>query len=261
MSESPIPPVHHSQINKTSVSALPLSAPAITGLVLGGIALLMSAIPIVNNFAFFLALLGGIFSVVGLAATVRKKRRGKVLAIIALILCVVSVAVVLATQNMYGKAIDEAFSELGGSASSQQVTEGASEKPAASKDASKDKDYTNLEVGKSVTFKNGLTVQVDAVKPGLSKYDGTSVTGVSVTYSNNGTKEVSFNTFDWKGQDAQGTLRSSTYYDNAENDLNSGQLISGGTVSGNIYFEGDLSKVVYYSNMFNDSPDAGWVIQ
>lgn len=72
---------------------------AIAGFVLGCVALFTSFIPIVNNLSFVLALLGLIFAIVGLVGVVKGKKSGKGLAIAALAICVVSGAVVLATQS------------------------------------------------------------------------------------------------------------------------------------------------------------------
>ena len=66
--------------------------------------------------------------------------------------------------------------------------------------------------------------------------------------------------FDWKGQDANGAQRSTTVYMNGENALSSGTLAAGGTVSGNVYFDGDVSKVLYYSSVFSKSSQVAWNI-
>ena len=61
------------------------SAMAITGLVLGIIALLTSFLPIINNLSALLGILGLIFAIVGLVGVARGKKSGKGLAIAALI--------------------------------------------------------------------------------------------------------------------------------------------------------------------------------
>lgn len=84
------------------------SGMAIAGLVLGILAAVSSWIPIVNNLSFVIAALGAILSVVGVVATVRGKKAGKGLAIAALVVNVVAIAIVLATQSAMSAAIDEA---------------------------------------------------------------------------------------------------------------------------------------------------------
>lgn len=96
----------------------PKSGMAITGFVLGAIALLTSFLPIINNASFILAVLGLVFAIVGFAGINKGKKSGKGLAIAALIICVVSGVVVLATQTAYSNAIDEATSSTTVTASS-----------------------------------------------------------------------------------------------------------------------------------------------
>lgn len=106
-------PSDGSRGDRQAQGATPLSAMAIAGLVLGVIALVTSLLPIINNVSFVLALLGGVFAVIGLVAAVRATRRGKGLAIAALVVCIVSVVAVLASQSAYSTAIDEALSGSG----------------------------------------------------------------------------------------------------------------------------------------------------
>ena len=80
------------------------SGMAIAGFVLGIIALLTSFLPIINNFSFFLAILGMIFGIVGMVGISKGKKSGKGLAIAAIVICVVSGVVVLGTQSMYSAA-------------------------------------------------------------------------------------------------------------------------------------------------------------
>lgn len=81
------------------------SAMAIAGLVLGILALLSSWIPIINNLSFLIALLGLIFSIVGLVATSRGMRSGKGMAIAALVINIIACVVVLGTQSLFAAAL------------------------------------------------------------------------------------------------------------------------------------------------------------
>lgn len=123
-----------------------------------------------------------------------------------------------------------------------------------------EKDLLNLAVGESAEFGDGLTVSVNSVQTGLENYDGSFVTCINVTYVNNSSGSESFNIYDWKGEDANGAQRSTTFYTNGENELNSGTLSSGGSVTGNIYFEDGTVRVHYYSNVFNDEASAIWTL-
>ena len=84
------------------------SISAIVALVVGILALITSFLPIINNGSFILAIIGIILAIIGLVGTVRGKKSGKGIAIAALLISIVSCAVVLGTQSMYSAAIDEA---------------------------------------------------------------------------------------------------------------------------------------------------------
>ena len=76
----------------------------ILAIIFGGLALLGSWMPIINNFSFLLAILALIFGLIGFAVN---RKRPKTLAIIGTVLSVVSIAIVLATQAMYAKSLDK----------------------------------------------------------------------------------------------------------------------------------------------------------
>ena len=108
------------------VLALPKSnALAVTGMILGIVALLLCLIPIVNAFALFLGLLALIFGIIGLVKT-RDGRPGKSMAIAAIIMSVltgigfgISTAITLAAVDAVDEAaadLDEDFGRLDGSA-------------------------------------------------------------------------------------------------------------------------------------------------
>ncbi len=59
----------------------------------------------------------------------------------------------------------------------------------------------------------------------------------AVTYTNNGDKAVDFQGYwDWKAQNPAGVITNPTY--GGEGSLSNGQLAPGGTVSGNVCFDG-----------------------
>lgn len=229
---------------------------AIAGLVLGIIALLTSLLPIINNMSFFVALVGAVLAIIGLVACMRGKRAGKGLAIAAVAVNVISIVAVIASQGMYSAAIDDAMN-------GPQAVQESQDEDAAEDDASESKpddsaDEKKLAVGSSVELSNGMTVSVDEIVPGLTNYDGATLTGVRVTYVNNSDEALSFNSYDWKGESANGVQSDATYYSEATEELSYGDLSAGGTVSGYVYFEGDLSNVLYFSSPFADGPAATW---
>lgn len=234
-----------------TVQGAPRSVASIVALVLGIIAILMSWMPIINNFAFVFGALGLIFGIVGLVGVLRGKKAGKALAIAALVINVLSIAIVLGTQSMYSAAIDDAVN--GPSATGTSQDEGG-------ESAENEAGFTDLAVGTTVELENGLAVTVDSVETGLTNYDGSTVIGVHVTYVNNGDDTADYNPYDWKGENAEGAQEYSTYYSEAAESFNAGTLAAGGTVSGTIYFEGDTAKVLYFGSMVAEEPTASWTL-
>ena len=232
------------------------SAMAIVGLVLGIVALATSWMPIFNNGSFFLALLGALFAIVGLVSTLRRTRSGKGLAIAGLIICIIACAAVLAAQQATSKAINDAVD----SAENSHAVTSTSAAPAdASGDADASAQSQDLALGTSITLGNGLSVSVDSVDTSLTKYDGSPITAATVTYTNGGSSEASFNVYDWKAQDTQGAQRSQTFYSGDDVvSLGSGTLAPGGTVTGAVCFDGGITKALYYASMFSNSATASW---
>lgn len=244
-----------------TVQAAPLAQPSksglgIAGFVLGIIALATSFLPIINNFSALLAAIGFVLALIGTIACVKGRKSGKGLSIAGVVMNVIAFAVVLATQSMYSSAIDDALS--GTSVAPQP----AAEQPATTAPASDDDadDAQATAAGNSITLKNGLVLTVDGVVTGLQDYDGTPITQVSVTYQNNGNSQASFNPYDWKAEDAQGAQRSQAFYTDGDNELHSGTLAAGGTVSGNLYFESDVVKVLYENAFIGRGSDVSWDI-
>lgn len=145
--------------------AVPLStsAMAIAGLVVGIIGLLGSAVPILNNIAFFIALLGLIFGIVGLVGVIRGKHRGKGLAIAAIVVSIIAVVVVLATQSMYSAALDEVTADTSFSTAEQSAAtdSGAADNKSDAKDAAADAEsnYTisDVKLDKSNSYSAMIT--------------------------------------------------------------------------------------------------------
>ena len=128
-------------------------------------------------------------------------------------------------------------------------------------DSKKDEQQTtDLAVGTSITTADGLVVVVDSVQTGLANYDGSTMTGIHVTYTNNGDEGADYNVYDWKGEDANGAQQNQGYYSEGTEQLQSGTLAAGGSVAGNIYFDGDIKKALYFKNMLEKTATASWVL-
>lgn len=92
---------------------------SIAALIVAGLGLLLSWVPIINNVAFVFALIALALGIPAWLGARRGRRTGKGLAFASIVISVLAVASVLATQAFYGKvadevskSIDESFSEL-----------------------------------------------------------------------------------------------------------------------------------------------------
>jgi hypothetical protein len=101
--------------------------------------------------------------------------------------------------------------------------------------------------------RDGLVLTSTAVKAGDSTLGKTLCTTVS--YTNGTDKSVSFNGFDWKLQDPNGTILTMTI-GGSDHTLNSGELAPGGKVTGDVCFENKSAPagqyvVLYEGNVFS----------
>lgn len=101
----------------------------ILAIIFGAIALFGSWMPIINNLSFVIAVLALILGLIGLAIN---RKRQKMLAIIGTVLAVVSMVIVIATQLMYARAlnnvaknVEETVSSVSSSIESSQKEEDA----------------------------------------------------------------------------------------------------------------------------------------
>ena len=97
----------------------------ILAIVFGGIALLGSWMPIINNLSFIIAILALILGIIGLFIN---KKRPKTLAIIGTVIAVVSMAIVLITQTMYARALNNVSKDVETAVSSANSSIEASKK-------------------------------------------------------------------------------------------------------------------------------------
>lgn len=176
-----------------------------------------------------------------------KKPIGKIVLVVVVVLVVVG-----AIGSMGGNKTTTTAPE------STQQTEQSDAKDQSATEQKTEESTENLVVGTTVNLPDGLSVTVDSVEPGLTNFDGSAMTGVHVTYTNNGDDGASYNVYDWKGEDANGAQQSTGYYSEGSDELSSGTLAKGGTVSGNVYFKGDLARVLYFGNLLEKTATASW---
>ena len=178
-----------------------------------------------------------------------KKPIGKIVLIVVVVLVVVG-----AIGSMGGNKTTTTAPE------STQQTEQSDAKDQSATEQKTEESTENLVVVTTVNLPDGLSVTVDSVEPGLTNFDGSAMTGVHVTYTNNGDDGASYNVYDWKGEDANGAQQSTGYYSEGSDELSSGTLAKGGTVSGNVYFKGDLARVLYFGNVLEKTATASWAL-
>ncbi len=205
-------------MSNTATEAKPKSVAAIVAIILGVIGLVSSWMPIINNFSFFFALIGVVFAIVGLVGTLRGKKSGKALAIAAVIVNVLAIVIVLATQNMYSQAIDDAMvSTTDGAAVTTEAT--GAESAEAATDAASEAKYT---------------------------IEGEELTGdewsctISGTYTNNAGKELSYVSVSYNLYDADGNQIGTAI-------AGTSNLADGGTWKYEAYGTSPLADVASYT--------------
>lgn len=232
---------------------------AVTALVLGIVAVVLSFIPLINNLAVLLAIVGLVF---GIVALVKKQR--KAMSIVGVVLAVVAVAISLVVQYTVGKALDSMSDEMEKAVNGPTAvaTSGATSDGNDDQGEEKEHKTQQLTVGQTVTLENGLKVTVNSVDPNFTAPYNDPAVKVDVTYENTGKEKASYNSYDWRGTDANGAEKTATIstVDNVKM-LESGDLKPGGTVSGTVFFEQGTVMVGYYPSFFNtETPAAEWKI-
>lgn len=158
----------------------PFSALAITALVFAIIATLLSWVPIVNNIAFIVAIIGLVFAGFAMHATRKSgQRRGKALAVAALVVSLVAGGLVLGTQSIYGKAVDDAFG-------SSETT--ATSKPKKSKAKTEKKTTPAVQDMEGNVDGSDYHVKLDSLIKTVNDYEGKPTVMLAYELTNNKTE-------------------------------------------------------------------------
>ncbi|MFP7243122.1 DUF4352 domain-containing protein [Pediococcus pentosaceus] len=217
----------------------------IIAIVFGALGLVLSWIPIVNNAA---AIFAGIGIILGIIALLVNLHRSKLLAIIGTVLSVLAVGIVLATQNMYSNALDEATKSVNKSTSATSTSKTESKKKTSfAKNDTVDFDDVKFKVN-SVNLNSGD----DIMQPDQGK----QFIYVNLTITNNSKENYDYNSFDFKLDDnGNQTSFDEITTDESVSQLNSGTLKPGASVTGTLV--GQVSdpanaKLVYSGNILSN---------
>lgn len=247
----------------------------VASLIFGVVACLMSWAPVVGQFGLILGGVGALMGLIGLIAALVSKGRGAVLGIGGAILCAMAIVVYFQMTPKY----DDLSERLSGITESMDALDALSAGNLGNVDNSSSNasntatntaaqaastlipgEYSDMNVGTTASLGSGLTVTVDSVQTGLTNFDNTPVTMAAVTYRNEGDTAQAYNVLDWLGENAEGAQGAPTFYSEAENELGSGTLVAGGSVSGNVYFDGDMVKIVFQPTMSTETQIISWVV-
>jgi len=136
----------------------------ILAIVFGGFGLLLSWVPIVNNFAFILGIIALVLGLIGILVNRKNK---KVLSVIGTLLSIATIALVLWTQSVYLIAIDNAtksfdkqtkiVSNDSSSSSSNSESDKSSNQPDVKDNKLTQDDYDNIVIGDTLTGVGGVS--------------------------------------------------------------------------------------------------------
>ncbi|ETI82447.1 MAG: hypothetical protein Q618_VCMC00001G0028 [Varibaculum cambriense DORA_20] len=228
----------------------------IASLVLGIIAIVGSWIPILNNISFLLAIIGLILGIVGIFSIRKGKVGGKGLTIAAVVINVIAIVIVICTQWVFGKALDEATKDL--NAGSTVVATSEKADTGDSKKTDKNADNSKLAVGNAVTLDNGLQVSVNS-KTEKTDQAGNKYLLVTVSYKNTGSEPVDYASYDWKQTSSSGNMEDPEIAILDKEPLSNGTLKPGGTVSGIVPVKTDAASISYFGNLFEKEAAATWL--
>ena len=165
---------------------------------------------------------------------------------------VIVIVVAAAAGSQKPKVVDN----TGDTATQEQPADDQKQEEASTED---------LAPGTAVDLGDGVTISVDSVET-VTNFSGENVVKAVVTYKNGSDDTISYNMYDWKGQDANGAAESSTGFvaqDGSVNDdmLSSGDLSAGGTKTANLYFKDGTVEIQYSGFAFSKDVKASWTVQ
>ncbi|GAA0292681.1 DUF4190 domain-containing protein [Kineococcus aurantiacus] len=200
----------------------------VAALVLSLIGLIVGLFMVTFGFALFLGILGLIFGLVGLRRVKRRIATNRGVSLAGVILSALSLILGIIGAVVTFNAVDDAVQSLGTPSSAVADPNAPAAFPGAT---AKDK---VVQAGEQVDA-DGVLITAGQLVPGKDTAGKTLCSTVS--YTNNSKEATSFNGgFDWKLQDPNGVILMNTY-GGSDNQLQSGQLAPGGTMSADVCFD------------------------
>lgn len=244
-------PAHHANPPRNGLGT--------ASLVLGILGALFSLIPLIGVIAWPMVIIGLVLGVLGIlraqAGTADNRGvaiSGTVLSAVGLAFCMLYTAAFASTfsdtpptPSAAGNATTSATAPVTRNAD-RTTTAPAPERP------------TTGVPGDVLTSRDGLQVSAGSLSDRTDF--GGPVKCTDVTYRNTGSGTASFNIWDWKLQDPAGAIRRISL--GSDNDLSSGELAPGGTVSGQVCFDAKSGAqgtwtVIYEGGIFG-SENLSW---
>lgn len=235
---------------KTGTSGL-----AIASLILGILAVLGSFVPVLNIGSILLAVIGLILGIVGVATLKKSGKGGKVMAIVGIVLAALAIIIGIAINAAAAKVVNDVADELdtsGEAVPSESTDKGQGETTGPQE----------LAAGETLKLDNGMEITVSEINAALTDSIGDTYVSATVTYVNNGNKKLDYNSFDWKGKDANGaeTDTVAPIIDNNDDYITSGSLDAGGTATIKLGFKEGTTLISYYSTILDDEPQGTWKV-
>lgn len=185
---------------------------------------------------------------------VEKKKKGGCMKWGAIIVGAIVLIAILAT--VFGGGDD---SSSGSSNEGSSDTQAGGETEQAGGETEQVEEGTDFALGETYTTRDGMDILVSSF--GLASNPLGQNACAEVTYTNNGDEQASFQGYwDWKVRNPAGVITDPTF--TGDNDLDSGELAPGGTVSGSVCFDstepGEYS-LVYEPTLSFSGDTATWV--
>ena len=217
----PSQPPHPGQYQGTPhqpVGSRPRNGLGITAVILGPIGILFGLIPLTGFVAIICGIIGGILGAVGISRASKHQATNRGVAITGTILSALALALGIWGVVTVARAVDKLGDDL----------ESIGDDTPAS--------VVEVAAGQPATTPDGLTVTAAPLTPFDAEYLGTFHCS-TVTYQNDSQDTISYSgALDWKLQTPQGTVVDSAYT-GRDGALESGDLVPGGTVTGDVCFD------------------------